>query len=101
MGELVGEIAAASNEQAEGIQQVNTAVAEMDKVTQQNAATSEEMAASMATFKIRSDHSTAPTAATRKLHAAPVQQVPSKAVTVHQARPEQVIPMKDDDFKDF
>ena len=44
VGELVAEIAAASNEQAQGIGQVNTAVAEMDKVTQQNAANAEESA---------------------------------------------------------
>ena len=35
--ELVAEIAAASEEQAQGIEQVNKAVAEMDKVIQQNA----------------------------------------------------------------
>ena len=44
VGELVAEIAAASAEQAEGIGQVNTAVTEMDKVTQQNAAGAEESA---------------------------------------------------------
>lgn len=44
VGELVSEIAAASDDQAQGIKQVNTAVAEMDKVTQQNAATAEESA---------------------------------------------------------
>jgi methyl-accepting chemotaxis protein len=44
VGELVAEIAAASNEQAQGIGQVNTAVAEMDKVVQQNAANAEESA---------------------------------------------------------
>jgi ABC-type transporter Mla subunit MlaD len=41
---LVGEIAAASEEQANGIEQVNKAVAEMDTVTQGNAAKSEETA---------------------------------------------------------
>ncbi len=41
---LIAEIAAASNEQSQGIDQVNTAVAQMDKVTQQNAANSEESA---------------------------------------------------------
>jgi methyl-accepting chemotaxis protein len=46
VGELIGEIAAASHEQAQGIEQVNIAVMEMDKVIQQNAATSEESAAS-------------------------------------------------------
>ncbi len=41
---LVSEIAAASKDQAKGVEQVNTAVAEMDKVVQQNAANSEESA---------------------------------------------------------
>jgi uncharacterized phage infection (PIP) family protein YhgE len=44
VNDLVNEIAAASQEQSQGIDQVNTAVAEMDKVTQQNAANSEESA---------------------------------------------------------
>jgi methyl-accepting chemotaxis protein len=44
VAELVAEIAAASNEQAQGIEQVNTAVAEMDKVVQQVAANAEESA---------------------------------------------------------
>ena len=42
--DLVSEIAAASSEQAQGIDQVNIAVAQMDKVTQQNAANAEESA---------------------------------------------------------
>ncbi|MDR1535265.1 MAG: methyl-accepting chemotaxis protein [Planctomycetota bacterium] len=41
---LITEITAATNEQAQGVDQVNTAVAQMDKVTQQNAATAEESA---------------------------------------------------------
>ncbi len=45
VGELVSEIAAASKEQSQGIDQVNTAVSEMDKVTQNNAANAEESAA--------------------------------------------------------
>ena len=44
VADLVAEIAAASNEQAQGIDQINTAVTEMDKVTQQNAANAEESA---------------------------------------------------------
>jgi methyl-accepting chemotaxis protein len=43
-GELVAEMAAASNEQAQGVEQVNKAVAEIDKVVQRNAATAEESA---------------------------------------------------------
>jgi methyl-accepting chemotaxis protein len=41
---LIGEISVASNEQAQGIDQVSRAVAEMDKVVQNNAAGSEESA---------------------------------------------------------
>ncbi len=41
---LIGEITSATNEQARGVDQVNTAVAQMDKVTQSNAATAEEAA---------------------------------------------------------
>ena len=41
---LVSEIAAASKEQALGIEQVNTGVGEMDKVVQQNAVNAEESA---------------------------------------------------------
>ena len=42
--ELVAEIATASREQSQGIDQVNTAVTQMDKVTQSNAASAEESA---------------------------------------------------------
>jgi methyl-accepting chemotaxis protein len=41
---LVAEIAAASAEQAQGVEQVNKAVAEMNNITQQNAANAEESA---------------------------------------------------------
>lgn len=44
VGEIVAEIAAASNEQARGIEQVNAAVTEMDQVVQKNAANAEESA---------------------------------------------------------
>jgi methyl-accepting chemotaxis protein len=45
MSELVSEIAKASNEQAQGIEQINRAVGEMDKVVQQNASHAEQSAA--------------------------------------------------------
>ena len=44
--ELVAEISVASGEQARGIEQVNAAVTEMDKVTQQNAANAQQSASS-------------------------------------------------------
>ena len=46
VGDLVAEIAAASNEQAQGVDQINNAVVEMDKVVQSNAASAEESASS-------------------------------------------------------
>lgn len=42
--DLVAHIAAASNEQSQGIHQINTAVTQIDKVTQKNAANAEESA---------------------------------------------------------
>jgi len=44
--DLVAEIAASSNEQAQGISQINTGISQIDQVTQQNTATAEETAAS-------------------------------------------------------
>jgi len=44
VNELVGEIAAASQEQSQGIDQINKAVTEMDKVAQETASSAEESA---------------------------------------------------------
>ena len=44
MDQLVADIASASSEQAEGIEQLNSAVAQMDNVTQSNAASAQESA---------------------------------------------------------
>jgi methyl-accepting chemotaxis protein len=43
--DIMGEISAASIEQSQGIEQVNSAIAQMDEATQQNAALVEEAAA--------------------------------------------------------
>src|SRR5690606_20902664 len=45
VADIIGEIAAASVEQSSGIDQVNSAVTQMDEVTQQNAALVEQAAA--------------------------------------------------------
>jgi len=45
VGDLVGHITESSNEQSAGIGQVNQAVAQLDEITQQNAALAEEAAA--------------------------------------------------------
>ncbi|MBP1716847.1 MAG: chemotaxis sensory transducer [Deltaproteobacteria bacterium] len=55
VGGLVGEITAASQEQAQGIDQISKAVAEMDKVVQQNAANAEESAAAAEQMSAQSE----------------------------------------------
>ncbi len=68
--ELIGDIAASSQEQSSGIRQVNTAVTQMDQVVQQNASLVEEATAAtesmkdqarallqlVSRFKLQSDH---------------------------------------------
>ncbi|MGC8159906.1 methyl-accepting chemotaxis protein, partial [Salmonella enterica] len=44
-GEIMNEIATATQEQGSGIEQINTAIVQMDQVTQQNAALVEEASA--------------------------------------------------------
>jgi len=53
--EMAGEVAAASQEQSQGIAQVNIAVTQMDKVTQSNAATAEESAAAGAELTVQAE----------------------------------------------
>jgi methyl-accepting chemotaxis protein len=135
VGELVGEIAAASSEQAQGIEQVNIAVAETDKVTQQNAATAEESAAASEELNAQAeemkgyvadlaamvggnvavsagDHHTAsrPRAAMhagpapRKALAVAKRPAKGKSLALHRSKeihPNDIIPMDEDDFKDF
>ena len=55
VGNLVGEIAAASHEQSQGVDQINKAVSEMDKVVQQNAANAEETAAASKELSAQSE----------------------------------------------
>jgi methyl-accepting chemotaxis protein len=49
--DIIGEITAASTEQSDGIGQVNTAVVQLDKMTQQNASLVEESAAAAESLK--------------------------------------------------
>ncbi|EKS68965.1 MULTISPECIES: methyl-accepting chemotaxis protein [Caballeronia] len=49
--DIMGEISAASEEQSDGIEQVNRAVTQMDSVTQQNAALVEQAAAAAASLE--------------------------------------------------
>ncbi len=55
MDELAAEVAAASREQSQGITQINAAVGEMDRVTQNNAASAEESAAAAEELKAQAE----------------------------------------------
>jgi len=55
VAELVSHITAATREQAQGIGQINTAVAQIDRMTQHNAATSEETASASEELRVRAD----------------------------------------------
>jgi methyl-accepting chemotaxis protein len=125
VADLVSEIAAASTEQAQGIDQINRAVTEMDKVTQQNAANAEESASASeemnaqaaqmkqiacelhgivegdATGSIQ-DSSALPASKAKLKQALSFKGFGKKnASGVNGARPGDVIPLDDKDFKNF
>ncbi len=129
---LVNDVTVATTEQSQGIAQVNTAVAEMDKVTQANAANSEEAAAASGVLSaqardleqtvrvltaivsgVRSDGGARP-APERKVAPKPRRSgppAPSKpargglpAIRRSQqnvVKPQQVIPLNDEDLEGF
>ncbi len=118
VADIVSEISAASNEQATGIEQINSAVANMDEMTQQNSALVEENAAAAKTLRdqsegmhqrmtfFRVDESTTATA----VPVAPATEpVPSKPVTIganpvrgmQAAVATAVMDEEDDDWSEF
>ncbi len=125
--DLVGEIAASSNEQSRGIEQVTSGVSEMDKVTQQNAANAEESASAAQEMSAQAgqmkqlvgdlvvlveggmrraaDVTKAPAPVQRKTEAGtkPIEtkMIPEKAGRKSDVKPEEVIPFDDDSFQDF
>jgi len=104
---LVAEIASASQEQNQGIGQVNTAISQMDKVTQANAANAEETAAAAEQLNSQAVHlneavqdlhllvgnetaqagaPVAPPAARHDVHRVPSRQIPHPAVKSNGSR---------------
>jgi len=120
-GELVDEIAAASNEQAQGIDQVNKAVTEMDKVTQQNAANAEESASASEEMNAQAqqmgemvndlealvggaERKETRNASRKSSRPESEDRIINKKVKERHSQkihPDQVIPMNDGDFEDF
>ena len=139
VAELIDEISAASNEQAQGIEEINKAMAQMDKVVQQAAANAEESASASeemsaqaermrglvselssvvgaGSFRLRKEISSADKVASKKPRERSARPSPQKPA--HQAekethkalsagtgkvakRPEEIIPIDDNDLKDF
>ena len=98
VGDLLGEIAAASKEQAQGIEQINIAVNQMDKVTQQNAAGSEELSSIMSSFQTASANISG-----RSLKSTSNSYRKTKATLAEktsEVRPDQVIPFDEEDSFD-
>ncbi len=58
VGDIVAEIAAASAEQSQGIEQVNQAISSMDEITQQNAALAEQASAASVSMSEQSTNMT-------------------------------------------
>ena len=119
--DIMAEITAASTEQSQGIEQVNTAITQMDDVTQQNAALVEqaaaaaesmeeqaqELAALMNTFRLSHEAQTAvPVAAARRLQggrAVPAPRGPAPRAQVSRSRAPvpQLEDNEDGDWKEF
>ncbi|HKR39921.1 MAG TPA: methyl-accepting chemotaxis protein [Paraburkholderia sp.] len=92
VSDIVGEIAAASEEQSRGIEQVNQAVMQMDDVTQQNAALVEEAAAAAHSLEEQAVNLTGAVATFKLADAGPsISRVPAPE---EWARPPAVSPKK-------
>ncbi|MEK7392164.1 MAG: methyl-accepting chemotaxis protein [Fibrobacterota bacterium] len=118
VNDLIAEIAAASKEQSTGIKEVNDAVGQMDKVTQQNAANAEESAsaseelssqaqelqAMVAQFRISGGTTRPKTIAHAKRPALPPPSSHHKAPGPKSAKlvsSDEMIPMDDDALREF
>jgi methyl-accepting chemotaxis protein len=107
VGDLIADIASASNEQAQGIEQVNTAVAQMNQVTQNNAANSEESASaaeelSSQAGELESMVSAFKLSANAKSHRQSTRRAlpPPKGITksMKSVKANEIIPLGDDEF---
>lgn len=126
VGDIVAEISAASNEQSSGIDQVNIAINEIDKVIQQNAANAEESASASEEMNAQAEQLKGYVGELVQLvtgkedlnmgnggkrigklvshHSKQIGSGKKKILTVKtkEIRPDQVIPFdEDDNFKDF
>ncbi|KQM87189.1 signal protein [Sphingomonas sp. Leaf23] len=106
---LVANIAASAERQATGLHQINTAVSEMDGMTQQNAAMVEEATAAVRSLASDADGMTRQITSFRlgdtPPRAAPARQAPSRPTSVVPMRPRvagnTALAMEEDDWSSF
>ncbi|WP_370155116.1 methyl-accepting chemotaxis protein [Ferrovibrio sp.] len=122
VSDIVAEIAAASREQATGLEQINTAVGSMDEMTQRNGALVEETSASAQALSeqagqlaqlvgfFRTGNTGKPAAATRTAEVTPLRPGPAKAQPQGAAKAKpapamkqtgQTAPAADADWREF
>ena len=116
VAELLAEVAEASKEQSQGIGQITTAMTEMDKVTQSNAASAEESASAAGQLSLQAANlleavdglnSLVHGAGSQMMRRAPARRAPSaspaalsapKAARPASSASNKALPMDDDDF---
>ncbi|EJF29593.1 MULTISPECIES: methyl-accepting chemotaxis protein [Enterobacteriaceae] len=98
--DIMGEIASASDEQSRGIDQVGQAVAEMDRVTQQNASLVEESAAAAAALEEQASRLNEAVAVFKISRRAP-SLVKAAQVKTPQLKAKQVMPVSDANWETF
>jgi methyl-accepting chemotaxis protein len=120
VADFLEEIATASKEQAEAIDQITQGLEQIDQVTQSNTASAEESAAAaeelasqsiqlknmVATFKLKNTQNATDTQARQLEYQAPRKALPAKepksaSTGVKQADPASVIALDDEDFDRF
>ena len=111
VNDLIGEIAAASDEQSNGIEQVNMAVAQLNRVTQTNSANSEESASASEELNSQAEELTAMVGSFALSNGQVARQPQvykmasgdgiARAPRQKPTNPEKVIPMDDSEFGDF
>ncbi len=103
--DLVSEIAAASSEQSQGIEQINTAITQMDSTTQSNAANAEESASASEEMSAQAEELNSIVGELRSLVDGSSSQVASTQYRVdttrHTARTAQAAPAKAATKKDW
>jgi methyl-accepting chemotaxis protein-1 (serine sensor receptor) len=109
---MATEIATASHEQSEGIEQVNKALMQMDEMTQQNASLVEEAAAASEAMGAQAQELSdlvsyfnlgveATPVTVNKIHQLPVEPEVQPAIATMAASKTRALPVEDDEWKEF